>query len=234
MTGWKRRSRADPSRCACGTRRASWLRCTEGTTRHGGLGRLAASTAPSAAPAPDQRMQLVDEQNDAALDSSISLSTAFRRSSNSPRYLSRRSSRPSRAPRAPVLEAFGNSPSAIRRAVLRRWPSCPLPALRSGRGCSWSAGQDLHGAADLVVTSETGPAFRCEPSRSCRGRSASRDWEAVFGVRVAPDSSRAPPARRSGCRLRSAEAPEYLRGLVLAAGDRQQHVLRRRYRRGTP
>ena len=60
-----------------------------------GLSRLAASTAPSAAPAPDDRVQLVDEEDDLALGVLRSpCSTALRRSSNSPRYLAPASSAP--------------------------------------------------------------------------------------------------------------------------------------------
>jgi hypothetical protein len=51
-TGWKRRARARPSRCACGTRPAWSRRCSAARRGPAGFSRLEASIAPSALPAP--------------------------------------------------------------------------------------------------------------------------------------------------------------------------------------
>jgi len=69
---------------------------------------LEASMAPSAAQR-DQSMQLVDEQNDLPLESSISLSTALSRSSNSPRYFAPASiGAQVERDHTPVLQNFGD------------------------------------------------------------------------------------------------------------------------------
>ena len=139
-TGWKRRASAAsfsiylrysssvvaPTQCS--SPRAS-----------AGFSRLEASIAPSALPAPTS--VCISSMNRMILPSAavISLSTAFSRSSNSPRYFAPAISAPEveRQQRL-VLEAFRHV--AIDDADARgprRWRSCRRRARRSAPGCSW-------------------------------------------------------------------------------------------------
>ena len=88
ITGWKRRSSAG-SFSMCLRYSSSVVAPTQRSSPRAsaGFSMLAASTAPSAAPAPTSVCSSSMKQMISPSDSVISLSTAFRRSSNSPRYL---------------------------------------------------------------------------------------------------------------------------------------------------
>ena len=112
------RGRADAAQLAARERRLEHVGRV-----HRALGRAGA----------DERVQLVDEQDDLALaPASISLSTAFSRSSNSPRYLAPATSAPrSSATSALVLRATrGRRRARCAAPCLRRWRSCPRRARR--------------------------------------------------------------------------------------------------------
>ena len=107
------RGRADAAQLAARERRLEHVGRV-----HRALGRAGA----------DQRVQLVDEQDDAARAASISLSTAFRRSSNSPRnfepatMLARSSAR-----RRLSFSDSGTSPLAMRCAMPSTMAVLPTP-----------------------------------------------------------------------------------------------------------
>ena len=116
ITGWKRRSRAASF--------STYLRYSSSvvapTARSAprasiGLRRLAASTAPSAAPAPTIVCSSSMKRMTSPAASSISLSTAFSRSSNSPRYLAPAS----RAPTSSAITRLPASPSGMSPDTMR-------------------------------------------------------------------------------------------------------------------
>ncbi len=118
ITGWKRRSSAGSfSRClrysssvVAPTQRSS-------PRARAGLSMLAASTAPSAAPAPTSVWSSSMKQMISPWLSVISRSTALRRSSNSPRYLEPAIMAPMSSPtRRLPLSPSGISPATIRWA----------------------------------------------------------------------------------------------------------------------
>ena len=105
-----------PSRCACGTRPASSRRCN--AARHGkhGLEHVARVNRPFGGPGADDRVQLVDEEDDLAFGVGDLLQDGLRRSRNSPRYFVRRSSRPGRGRPGAGASVSGTSPRTIRWA----------------------------------------------------------------------------------------------------------------------
>ena len=123
------RRRADAAQLAAGQRRLEQV---------GGVDRALGGAGA------DQRVQLVDEQDDRARrTSSISLSTALSRSSNSPRYFEPGDQRAQveRDQRA----VLAGSPARRRRRCAapapRRWRSCRRRARRSAPGCSSCGGR---------------------------------------------------------------------------------------------
>ena len=129
-TGWKRRASA-ASFSTCLRYSSSVVAPTQCSSPRAssGLSRLEASIAPSALAGADQRVHLVDEQDDLALGAARSPSArAFSRSSNSPRYLAPatiapRSSAISRLP----FSASGTSPLTMRRASPSTIAVLPTP-----------------------------------------------------------------------------------------------------------
>ncbi len=117
-TGWKRRSSAASfSMCLRYSSRVVAPMQRSSPRASAGLSRLAASTAPSAAPAPTSVCSSSMNRTIRPSEASISLSTAFSRSSNSPRYFEPAISAPrSRATTERSLSVSGTSPSAMRRA----------------------------------------------------------------------------------------------------------------------
>ena len=105
----------------------------------------------------DDRVQLVDEQDDLCpAASAISLSTAFSRSSNSPRYFAPATS----APRSSATTRRSRSPSGTSPATIR-WASPSTIAVLPTPGSPISTGlffvrrdEDLDHAADLVVAAD--------------------------------------------------------------------------------
>ncbi len=100
-----------------------------------GFRRFAASTAPSAAPAPTSVCSSSMNRSTRPSDSSISRSTAFKRSSNSPRNFEPATSAPrSSATRVRFLSGSGTSPSAMRRASPSAIAVFPTPGspIRTG------------------------------------------------------------------------------------------------------
>ena len=136
ITGWKRRSRAASF--------STYLRYSSSvvapTARSAprasiGFSRLAASTAPSAAPAPTIVCSSSMNRITSPAASSISFRTAFSRSSNSPRYLAPASRPPtsSEITRLPARPS-GMSPATMRWARPSTMAVLPVPGspIRTG------------------------------------------------------------------------------------------------------
>ena len=115
--------------------------------------------APSGRPGPHDRVQLVDEAVMTCPSASvISFSTAFRRSSNSPRYLAPATmAERSRAyhPLAPQPLGHVALDDPVEPAPRRRWPSCRPPGspIRTGVVLG-PPGEDLDDPADLLVAAD--------------------------------------------------------------------------------
>ena len=136
ITGWKRRSRA----ASFSTYLRYSVSVVAPTARSAprasiGLRRFAALTAPSAAPAPTIVCSSSMNRITSPAASSISLSTAFRRSSNSPRYFAPARSPPTsseitRLPASPL----GMSPATMRWASPSTIAVLPVPGspIRTG------------------------------------------------------------------------------------------------------
>ena len=136
ITGWKRRSSA-ASFSMCLRYSSSVVAPTARSSPRASIGfsRLAASTAPSAAPAPTIVCSSSMKRITWPWASEISLSTAFRRSSNSPRYFDP-------AIRAPMSSAItrrsrseeGTSPDTMRWARPSTIAVLPTPGspIRTG------------------------------------------------------------------------------------------------------
>ncbi len=93
-----------------------------------GFKRLLASMAPSAAPAPTTVCNSSIKRIMRPFDSSTSFSTAFKRSSNSPRYLAPATSAPiSRAMHCLPFKPSGTSPAVMRRAKPSTIAVLPTP-----------------------------------------------------------------------------------------------------------
>ncbi len=129
-TGWKRRSSAlSFSMCLRYSSSVVAPMQRSSPRASAGLSRLAASTAPSAAPAPTMVCSSSMNSTTRPAAAEISLSTALRRSSNSPRYLVPAMSAPrSRSRMRLSASDSGQSPSATRRAIPSTMAVLPTPA----------------------------------------------------------------------------------------------------------
>ena len=118
-----------PSRCTCGTRRASSRRSRRSSPRASiGLIMLPASTAPSAPPAPTSVCSSSMNVMISPSESAISLSTALNRSSNSPRYFAPATIEPMSSATTRLLRRpSGTSPSTMRRASPSTIAVLPTP-----------------------------------------------------------------------------------------------------------
>ncbi len=128
-TGWKRRSSAG-SFSMCLRYSSSVVAPTQRSSPRAsaGFSMLAASTAPSAAPAPTRVCSSSMKQMISPLDSVISRSTAFRRSSNSPRYLEPATMAPmSTATSRLFRRPSGTSPATMRWASPSTIAVLPTP-----------------------------------------------------------------------------------------------------------
>ena len=177
-TGWNRRSRAASfSMCfryslrvvapmVCSSPRASM-----------GFRRFAASMAPSAAPAPTTVCSSSMKRMIRPSASAISFSTAFRRSSNSPRYFAPATS----APRSRLMMRFSFSPSGTSPRAMR-WARPSTMAVFPTPGSPMSTG------LFLVRRESTWSVRRISSSRPMTG--SSRSWFAA-SVRSRPYRSSA-------------------------------------------
>ena len=142
-TGWKRRaSAASFSTCLrYSSRVVAPTQCSSPRAK-AGFSRFDASIAPSALPAPTSVCISSMKRMMLPLAAVTSDSTAFSRSSNSPRYLAPAISAPmSSAISCLSFSDFGHVAIDDPRApALRRSPSCRRRARRSEPGCSWCAG----------------------------------------------------------------------------------------------
>ena len=135
-TGWKRRSSA-ASFSMCLRYSSSVVAPTARSSPRASIGlrRFAASTAPSAAPAPTIVCSSSMKRTTSPSASLISPRTAFRRSSNSPRYFEPASSAPmsSAMTRRPLSDS-GTSPLTIRCASPSTMAVLPTPGspMRTG------------------------------------------------------------------------------------------------------
>ena len=123
-----------------------------------GLSMLEASIDPSAAPAPTTVCSSSMKRMISPSDSATSFSTAFRRSSNSPRYLAPAISAPrSRATSFLFLSDSGTSPETMRWARPFHDRGLAHAGLADEHGVVLgAAGEDLHHAADLLVAADDG------------------------------------------------------------------------------
>ena len=128
-TGWKRRSSAG-SFSTCFRYSSSVVAPTQRSSprARAGFSMFAASTAPSAAPAPTSVWSSSMKQMISPSLSVISRSTAFKRSSNSPRYFDPASMAPmSRATRRLPRSPSGMSPATMRWARPSTMAVLPTP-----------------------------------------------------------------------------------------------------------
>src|SRR4051794_39411431 len=210
-TGWKRRSSA-ASFSMCLRYSSSVVAPTARSSPRAsiGLSRLAASTAPSAAPAPTMVCSSSMKRMTVPPASLISLRTAFRRSSNSPRYFEP-------ASRAPMSSATtrrsrsdsGTSPDSMRWARPSTIAVLPTPGspMRTGlffvrRLRTWmtrriSSSRPMTGSSLPCSASSV----RSRPNFSSAWYLSSADWSVTrWGPRTSPIalsrfSLLAPPAR---------------------------------------
>ena len=157
MTGWKRRSSA-ASFSMCLRYSSSVVAPTARSSPRAsiGLSRLAASTAPSAAPAPTIVCSSSMNRMTWPSASAISFRTAFSRSSNSPRYFEPAISAPmSSATTRRSRSDSGTSPATIRWARPSTIAVLPTPGspIRTGLFLVRRR-QHLDDAADLVVAAD--------------------------------------------------------------------------------
>ena len=129
-----------------------------------GFSMFEASIEPSAAPAPTSVCNSSMNRMICPSDSVTSFSTAFKRSSNSPRYFAPaiKEARSSDTMRF-GFKTSGTSPATMRLRGLPRWPFFPRRARRSARDCSSCAAPEF--------------ASRGESLR--RGRSPDRSFRAA-------------------------------------------------------
>ncbi len=220
-TGWKRRSSA-ASFSMCLRYSSSVVAPTARSSPRAsiGLSRLAASTAPSAAPAPTIVCSSSMNRTIVPPASLISLRTAFRRSSNSPRYFEPASSAPmSSAMTRRSRSDSGTSPDddALGEALDDRGLA-DAGLADQHRVVLRAAAEDLDDAADLVVAADDrvelallGLSVRSRPNFSSAWNLSSGDWSVTGGGRgprrspgparpcVAPAARRASPAREPWC-----------------------------------
>ena len=231
-TGWKRRSSAG-SFSMCLRYSSSVVAPTARSSPRAsiGLSMLPASIAPSAAPAPTIVCSSSMNTMIWPSASAISLSTAFSRSSNSPRYLepatiAPRSSAISRRSRRPS----GTSPATIRCARPSTIAVLPTPGSPISTGLFLvRRRQHLDHAADLVVAADhrVELALRARP-RSGRGRSCSSAWNLSSGfwsvTRCEPRTSSSALSSSSWAAPLARSASPALPGCV---AKREQQVLGR-------
>ena len=178
----------------------------------------------------DDRVELVDEEDDPALAGWTSLRTAFRRSSNSPRYFE-----PARARRCRARSRAGReaTPARHRRRCAgrgpRRSPSCRRRGSPIRTGVVLGPPREhLNHAADLLVAADHRIELPARPRRSGRGQtsraralcppglgresttlaatsSIALSTESRSGSRPATPDSRS--ARAAGARSRSSAGP---------------------------
>ena len=169
ITGWKRRSSA-ASFSTCLRYSSSVVAPTARSAPRASIGfrRFAASTAPSAAPAPTIVWSSSMNRITCPAASSISFSTAFRRSSNSPRYLAPASSDPtsSATTRLPARPS-GMSPATIRCARPSTMAVLPVP------------GSPIRTGLFLVRRERTWMTRRISSSRPITGSSSPRSARSV-------------------------------------------------------
>ena len=122
-----------------------------------GFSMLLASIAPSAAPAPTRVCSSSMNRMISPFESSISFSTAFRRSSNSPRNLAPASMSPGQARSLACRAVFpAHRPEKFCVPTLRRSRSCRRPARQSAPDCFCAAAEHLHHAAYLFIAANHG------------------------------------------------------------------------------
>ena len=178
ITGWKRRSRAASfSMCLrYSSRVVAPMQCSSPRASIG-LSMLAASMAPSAAPAPTTVCSSSMNRMIWPSESVTSLSTAFRRSSNSPRYLAPATS----APRSRATTRLSRSPSGTSPRTMR----CASP---STMAVLPTPGSPISTGLFLVRRLSTWMTRRISSSRPITG--SSLPWRAA-SVRSRPYFSRA-------------------------------------------
>ena len=193
-TGWKRRSSA-ASFSMCFRYSLSVVAPMQRSSPRAsaGFSMLAASIAPSAAPAPTSVCSSSMNRMTSPCDSSISLSTAFRRSSNSPRYLAPAISAPrSSATTRLVLQRLGHvaGDDALRQP-LDDGGLADAGLADQHRVVLGAARQHLHHAADLLVAADHRVELALAGQLGQVARVALERLVAVLGVRI---------GRRAGCR----------------------------------
>ena len=157
----------------------------------------------------------------------ISLSTAFSRSSNSPRYLEPASSAPmSSAITRRSRRHSGTSPATIRCARPSTIAVLPTPGSPISTGLFFGAArEDLDHAADLLVAADHRVELaRSRPRRSGRARTSRAPGRCPRGWARSRDAGRAPRRSPASAILRSgssSETPD------VGLGQRQQDVLGR-------
>ena len=153
-TGWKRRSSA-ASFSMCLRYSSSVVAPTARSSPRASIGfrRFAASTAPSAAPAPTIVCSSSMKRTISPAAFWISASTAFSRSSNSPRYFAPASSAPTSSAHTRLpFSPSGTSPAMIRCASPSTIAVFPTPGLADQhRVVLRAAREHLDHAADLLV-----------------------------------------------------------------------------------
>ena len=174
-----------PARCTCGTRRA-WSRRSSAARRatSAGLRMLAASTAPSAAPAPTSVCSSSMNRTQLPLFLTSSM-IFFRRSSNSPRYLVPATSEPmSSVSRRLPMQRLGHvaGDDALGQA-LDDGRLADARLADQGRVVLGAPREDLDDALDLLARGRSpGRACRRAPRRSGRcpaGRWSGSCWRAA-------------------------------------------------------
>ena len=228
MTGWKRRSSA-ASFSMCLRYSSSVVAPTARSSPRAsiGLSRFAASTAPSAAPAPTIVCSSSMKRMTWPRASAISLRTALRRSSNSPRYFEPASSAPmSSAMTRRSRSDSGTSPATMRCARPSTMAVLPTPGspMRTGlffvrreRTCTTRrisssrpmTGSSLPSAAACVrsrpnfssawyLSSASGSATRCGPRTSATA-CCSESFVAPASRSASPAGERWPASASRTC-----------------------------------
>ena len=228
--GWKRRSSA-ASFSTCFLYSSSVVAPTARSSPRAsiGLSRFAASTAPSAAPAPTIVCSSSMKRMTWPRASAISLRTAFRRSSNSPRYFEPASSAPmSSAITRRSRSDSGTSPSTMRWARPSTIAVLPTPGSPISTGLflvrrerTWMTRRI---SSSRPITGSSLPSraasVRSRPNFSSAWYFSSGFWSVT---RCGPRTPRRPRrARAAPRRRRAARRPR-----AAVAGEREQQVLGR-------
>ena len=218
-----------PSRCACGTRRASSRRSARSSPRASiGFSRLAASTAPSAAPAPTMVCSSSMNRTTWPSAAAISPSTAFSRSSNSPRYFEPASSEPtSSAHTRRPFSVSGTSPDddALGEA-LDDGRLADAGVADQHRVVLRAAAKHLDDAADLVVAADHGVELAGLGARGEVDGELGERAVALLGVLVGDALAAAQVAQRlEQLVLGGALRAQQLAGAAALLGEAEQQVL---------